>query len=98
MRSETADHELKKPNVVIFTCALSVLSKPQNPNQKDLSVMETATVDLVAQTILTLLRIYHTAGPKEIDKQMCSLGKEASQTKRAGALMRRQSSKPSPAK
>ena len=43
-----------KPNVVIFTDALSVLSKLQNPHRKDLSEVETALVDLAAQTNLTL--------------------------------------------
>ena len=43
-----------KPNVVIFTDALSVLSKLQNPRQKDLNEMETALADLVAQSNLTL--------------------------------------------
>ena len=43
-----------KPNVVIFTDALSVLSKLQNPHQKDLSEVETALVDLAAQTNLIL--------------------------------------------
>ena len=40
-----------KPNVVIFTDALSVL---QNPRQKDLNEVKTALVDLAAQTNLTL--------------------------------------------
>ena len=43
-----------KPNVVIFTGALSVLSKLQNPRQKDLNEVETALVDLAAQSNLTL--------------------------------------------
>ena len=43
-----------KPNVIIFTDALSVLSKLQNPHQKDLSEMETVLVDLAAQTNLIL--------------------------------------------
>ena len=43
-----------KPNVVIFTDTLSVLSKLQNPRQKDLSEVETALVDLPAQTNLDL--------------------------------------------
>ena len=43
-----------KPNVVIFTDALSVLSKLQNPHQKDPSEVETALVDLTAQTNLIL--------------------------------------------
>ena len=43
-----------KPNVVIFTNALSVLSKLQNPRQKDLNEVETVLVDLAAQTNLTL--------------------------------------------
>ena len=43
-----------KPNVVIFTDALSVLSKLQNPHQKDLNGVETALVDLAAQSNLTL--------------------------------------------
>ena len=40
--------------MVIFTDALSVLSKLQNPHQKDLSEVETALVDLAAQTNLIL--------------------------------------------
>ena len=43
-----------KPNVVIFTDALSVLSKLQNPCQKDLNEVETVLVDLAAQSNLTL--------------------------------------------
>ena len=43
-----------KPNVVIFTDALSALSKLQNPRQKDLNEVETALVDLAAQSNLTL--------------------------------------------
>ena len=43
-----------KPNVVIFTDALSVLSKLQNPRQKDLNEVETALVDPAAQTNLIL--------------------------------------------
>ena len=43
-----------KPSVVIFTDALSVLSKLQNPTQKDLNKVETALVDLAAQSNLTL--------------------------------------------
>ena len=43
-----------KPNVVIFTDALSVLSKLHTPHQKDLSEVETALVDLAAQTNLIL--------------------------------------------
>ena len=43
-----------KPNVVIFTDALSVFSKLQIPRQKDLSEVETALVDLAAQTNLIL--------------------------------------------
>ena len=43
-----------KPNVVIFTDALSVLSKLKNPHQKDLSEVETALVVLAAQTNLIL--------------------------------------------
>ena len=43
-----------KPNVVIFTDALSVLSKPQYPHKKDLNEVETALVNIVAQTNLTL--------------------------------------------
>ena len=46
-----------KPNVVIFTDALSVLSKLQNPRQKDLNEVETAQVDLAVQTNKTLQRI-----------------------------------------
>ena len=40
--------------MVILTDALSVLSKLQNPRQKDLNEAETALVDLAAQTNLTL--------------------------------------------
>ena len=40
--------------MVIFTDALSVLSKVQYPHQKDLSELETALVDLEAQSNLTL--------------------------------------------
>ena len=43
-----------KPNVVIFTDALSVLCKLQNPRQKDLNEVETALIDLAAQTNLIL--------------------------------------------
>ena len=43
-----------KPNVVIFTDTLSVLSKLHNPSQKDLNEVETALVDLAAQTNLIL--------------------------------------------
>ena len=43
-----------KPNMVIFTDALSVLSKLQNPHQKDLNKVETDLADLTAQTNLTL--------------------------------------------
>ena len=43
-----------KPNVGIFTDALSVLSKLIHPRQKDLSEVETALVDLAAQTNLIL--------------------------------------------
>ena len=43
-----------KPNVVILTDALPVLSKFQNPRQKDLNEVETALVDLAAQSNLTL--------------------------------------------
>ena len=43
-----------EPNVVIFTDALSVLSKLQSPRQKDLSEVETALVDLAAQSNLIL--------------------------------------------
>ena len=43
-----------KPNVVIFTDALSVLSKLQNPRQKDLNEVETALADLSAQSNLIL--------------------------------------------
>ena len=43
-----------KPNVVIFTDALSILSKLQNPRQKDLNEVETALVDPAAQTNLIL--------------------------------------------
>ena len=42
-----------KPNVVVFIDALSVL-KLQNPLQKGLNEVETALVDLAAQTNLTL--------------------------------------------
>ena len=40
--------------MVTFTDALSVLSKLQNPRQKDLNEVETALVDLAAQANLTL--------------------------------------------
>ena len=40
--------------LAIFTDALSVLSKLQNPRQKDLNDVETALVDLAAQTNLIL--------------------------------------------
>ena len=40
--------------MVIFTDALSVLSILQNPRQKDLNEVETALVDLAAQSNLTL--------------------------------------------
>ena len=43
-----------KTRVIIFTDALSVLNKPPNPRQKDLSKMDTAQVNLAAQTNLTL--------------------------------------------
>ena len=51
-----------KPNVVIFTDALSVFSKLQNPCQKDLSEVETALVDLAAQTNLILQWITANCG------------------------------------
>ena len=43
-----------KLHVVIFTDALSVLSKLQNPLQKDLNEVETALINLAAQTTLIL--------------------------------------------
>ena len=51
-----------KPYVVIFTDALSVLSKLQNPRQKDLNEVETALADLAAQSNLTLLWISALCG------------------------------------
>ena len=42
------------PNVVIFPDALSILSKLPNPRQTDLNEVETALVDLAAQSNLTL--------------------------------------------
>ena len=71
-----------KPNVVIFTDALSVLNKLQNLRQEDLNKMETALIYLPAQTNLTLHRFQHTAGSKEMNKQTGLLGKGASWTKR----------------
>ena len=43
-----------KPNIVIFTDALSVLDALQNPQQKELNELKAALVDLAAQTVLTL--------------------------------------------
>ena len=43
-----------KPKVVIFTDALSVLSKLHNPRQKDLNELESALVELSSQINLTL--------------------------------------------
>ena len=43
--------------MVIFTDALSVLNKLQNPSQKDLKEVETVLVDLTAQTNQTLQQI-----------------------------------------
>ena len=51
--------------MVIFTDALSVLSKLQNPRQKDLNEVETALVDLAAQSNLTQQRIPAHCGVQE---------------------------------
>ena len=90
-----------KPNVVIFTDALSVLSKLQNPCQKDLNEVETALVDLAAHSNLTCSGFQHTAGFKEMNRQTSLPGREASWNKRTDtplALMKRPSSKPFPRK
>ena len=53
--NEIRDNILQtKPDVVIFTDVLSVLNELQNPRQKDLNEVETALVDLAAQTNLAL--------------------------------------------
>ena len=60
-----------KPNVVIFTDALSVVSKLQNPRQKDLNEVETALVDLAAQSNLALQWIpahYGIQGNEQADR------------------------------
>ena len=60
-----------KPNVIIFTGALSVLSKLHSPRQRDLCDVETALVDLAAQTNLTCIGFQHTAESKDMNKQAC---------------------------
>ena len=54
LRSETINLTWTKPNVVIFTDALSVLSKLQNPCHKDLNELESVLVDLAVLPKLTL--------------------------------------------
>ena len=90
-----------KSNVVISTDALSVLSKLQNPHQKDLSEVETALVDLAAQTNLILQWIPAHCGIQEMSKQTGLPGREASWNKRTDIppiLMKRPSSNSSPRK
>ena len=53
-----------KPNVVIFTYALSVLNKLQSPHQKDLNEAETVLVDLAARTNITMQWIPAHCGTK----------------------------------
>ena len=87
-------------NVVIFTDALSVLSKLQNPCQKDLNKVETALVYLTAHSNLTLQWIpahYGMQGNEQADQ----LDREASWNKRTDTPltpMKRPSSKLSPRK
>ena len=90
-----------KPNVVIFTNALSVLCKLQNPRQKNLNEVETALADLAAQSNLTLSGFQHTAGSREMNRKTSLPGREASSNKRTDkplTPMKRPSSKPSPRK
>ena len=57
--------------MVIFTDALSVLSKFQNPRQKDLNEVETALADPAAQSNLTLQWIpahYRIQGNEQADQ------------------------------
>ena len=72
-----------KPNVVIFTDALSVLSKLQNPHQKDLSEVETALVDLAAQTNLILQWIPAHCGIQG-NEQADRLAREGGQLEQEG--------------
>ena len=67
-----------KPNVVIFTDALSVLSKLQNPCQKDLNEVETALIDLAAKTNLILQWIPAHCGIQG-NEQADRLAREGSQ-------------------
>ena len=64
--------------MVIFTDALYVLNKLQNPHQKDLSEVETALVDLAAQTNLILRWILAHCGIQE-NEQADRLAKEGGQ-------------------
>ena len=88
--------------MVIFTDALSVLSKLQNPRQKDLNEVETTLVDLAAQTNLIICSGFqHTAGFKEMSKQTGLTRREASWNKRTDTPLiptKRPSSKLSPRK
>ena len=85
-----------KPNVVIFTDALSALNKLKIPARRISTRWKLHTlVDFAAQTPCSGSQ--HTAGPKEVNKQTGLLGKEASWTKRTDTpltSMKRPSSKP----
>ena len=71
--------------MVIFTDALSILSKLQNPRQKYFNDMETALADLAAQTNLTLHGFQHTVGSKE-NEQADRLPRERGQHDRRGQV------------
>ena len=89
------------PNVVIFTLYSLCSQQLQNPRQKDLSEVETALVDLAAQTNLTLQRISAHCGIQG-NEQADRLAREGDQldqrTDTPLTLMKRPSSKPSPRK
>ena len=83
--------------MIIFTDALSALSKFQNPCQKDVNEVEIALVDLAAQTNLTLQWIPAHYGIKGNEQADRFAGEEARLTKRIDApltLMKRLSLKP----
>ena len=57
--------------MVIFTDAVTVLNKLQNPSQKDLHEVETAMVDLATQTKLSMQWIqahYGIKGHEQADR------------------------------